>query len=128
MSHILQGGRQGFLVGRQRVLYLHLFSSKKNFEFHEPLLYIGFNCLKLQSHYKEIQYLTTKSLGDPGTHLIVLRRMKDWMDLGAAKWFCTQDPQNGNPAPQPLCQKAFQRYLKMAFIYSFSSLTFKVSC
>ena len=35
----------------------------------------------------------------PGTYFINLRRMKDWVDLGATQWFWTQDPRIGNPAP-----------------------------
>ena len=33
------------------------------------------------------------------TQLIALRRMKDWVDLGASQWFRTWDPWIGNPGP-----------------------------
>ena len=36
----------------------------------------------------------------PGTHLINLGRMKGWLDLGATRWFWTQDHWIGNPAIQ----------------------------
>ena len=38
-------------------------------------------------------------LGVPGTPLIALGRMKDWVDLGATQWFRTWGPWIGNPAP-----------------------------
>ena len=38
----------------------------------------------------------------PGTHFIVLGRLKVWVDLGATQWFWTWDPWVGNPAPWPL--------------------------
>ena len=33
------------------------------------------------------ELFTTKFPGTPGTHLIDLRRMKGWVDLGATQWF-----------------------------------------
>ena len=41
----------------------------------------------------------TKSLEIPATHLIDLRRMKDWVDLGVTQGVLTQDPWIENPAP-----------------------------
>ena len=38
----------------------------------------------------------------PGTHLILLRRMKGWVNLGATQWFHIQNPWIRNPAPKPL--------------------------
>ena len=35
----------------------------------------------------------------PGTHSIILGRMKDWVDLGATQWFWPWDFWIGNPAP-----------------------------
>ena len=40
--------------------------------------------------------LATKFPEIPGTHFIDLRRIKGWVNLGATKWFSTQDPWIGN--------------------------------
>ena len=37
----------------------------------------------------------------PGTHLIDIGSLKDWVVLGAIQWFWTRDPWIGNPAPNP---------------------------
>ena len=36
----------------------------------------------------------------PGTHLMNLGRMKDWVNLGATQWFWIWYLWNGNPAPK----------------------------
>ena len=40
---------------------------------------------------------TTKYPEIPGTYFISLRRMKDWVNLGATLWFWTQRPLNCKP-------------------------------
>lgn len=42
---------------------------------------------------------TGMSLEIPDAPLIDLWRMKGWVDLGATKWFWTQDPSTANPVP-----------------------------
>ena len=38
-------------------------------------------------------------LGVPGTHLIDLRGMKGWVDLGTTQWIWIPDPRIDDPAP-----------------------------
>ena len=49
-----------------------------------PILWMGFNCIKATEPLLGDSLLfTTKSPGGPGTHLIDLRKMKGWANLGA---------------------------------------------
>ena len=59
-----------------------------------------FNCLKhAEPIRRDTLLLTTKSPGIPGTHLINLRGVKGWVNLGAIHWLWTQDPWIRKPAP-----------------------------
>ena len=81
------------------ILQLHKYKK----QLYGPFLWIGFNCLKSAEPLQGGSLLfTTKFPESPGTHLINLRRMKGWMDLGATQWFWTWDPWIGNPATYPL--------------------------
>ena len=65
-----------------------------------PFLRMGFNCLKATEPLQgDSLYFTTKSPGVPSTHFIVLGRMKGCADLGATRWFWTEDPWIRNPVP-----------------------------
>ena len=48
---------------------------------------MGFNCLKARATSRRQFTFNTKFLEIPGTHFIVLGRMKGLVDLGATKWF-----------------------------------------
>ena len=49
---------------------------------YDPFLWMGFNCLKATEPLRGDSLLfTTKFPAIPGTHLIDLGRMKDWVDL-----------------------------------------------
>ena len=61
----------------------------------------GSTVSRLQRHRERI-VLTIQLPGVPGTQLIDLGRMKDWVDSGATQCFWRWDPCNGNPAPKPL--------------------------
>ena len=53
-------------------------------------LWMGFNCLKAtQSLQGDSLLFPTGSPGLPGTHLVDLRRIKGWVDLGATQQFWT---------------------------------------
>ena len=58
------------------------------------------SCLKVKAK-KPLQggtlLFNTKIPEIPGTHLINLGRMKNWVDLEATHWFSTQDSWIGNP-------------------------------
>ena len=65
-----------------------------------PLLWMGFNCPKATEPLQGGSLLfTTKFPEVPGTHLIDLGRMKNWVDLGDTQRFSTRHPCIGNPAP-----------------------------
>ena len=50
------------------------------------------NEVQLSEDYeKTIYFLTTESLGVPGTYLIDLGRMKGWVDLRGTQRFWTQN-------------------------------------
>ena len=69
-----------------KIYYSSVPDIKKTFEnFYCIFLWVGFKCLKATAPFQE-DCLIAKSPGIPGTHLISLRRMKDWVNLGAAKW------------------------------------------
>ena len=71
------------------IKFLHNFTFKKN----GPFLWMGLNCLTATEPLRgESLLFTTRSPGDPGTHLINLRRMKGWVDLGTIQWFWAQSP------------------------------------
>ena len=64
-----------------------------------PFLSMEFNCLKATELLRGGSLLFTTKLPDiPGTHLIDLRRMKGWVNLGATQCFWKQDLWIGNPA------------------------------
>ena len=66
------------------------------FKFYGHILRMGFNCLKATEPLQGDSLLcTTQSPVAPGTHLINLRRMKSWVDLGATQQFSTWDPELG---------------------------------
>ena len=60
---------------------------------------MGFNCLKARATSKSQFTFTTQFPEVSGIHFIDLGRMKGWVDLGATKWFWTQDPSTANPVP-----------------------------
>ena len=65
---------------------------------YDPILWMGFNCLKATDSLRGGSLLfTTKSPEIPGTHLINFRRMKGWVDLRVTQWFWTWVPSIGNP-------------------------------
>ena len=59
--------------------------SKRNFKdpFHGKGWTRGWTASRLQSHYELSLLLTTKSPEIPGTNLLNLVKMKDWLDIGA---------------------------------------------
>ena len=63
-------------------------------------------------------FLTTKSPGKPGIHLINLGRMKGGVDLGTTHWFRTWDSWYGNSAPKQLGHGAINTLLELNSIYS----------
>ena len=72
----------------------------KNFELYGSFLWMGFNCLKATGPLRGGSLLfTTKFPEIPGTHLIDLRRMKGWVNLGVTQWFWTQNLWIWNQAP-----------------------------
>ena len=78
-------------------------SSKKNFK--APF---RFNCLKSTEPLQGGSWrFITQFREISGTHLINLRRMKGWLDLGATWSLWTQDHWIGNPAPEPIDQFLF---------------------
>ena len=65
---------------------------KKNFKkkLYGPFLWMRFNCLKATKPFQgDSLLLTTQSPRVPGPHLINLRQMNCWIDLGATQWFWT---------------------------------------
>ena len=67
---------------------------------YDPFLWMRFDCLKTTDPLRGDSILfTTKPPGGPGTSLIDLGRIKDWVKLGATYWFQTWDPLTVNPAP-----------------------------
>ena len=86
------------LVGNVSLNY-----SKKKKHFMGPFYGWGSTFSRLQSHCEETVYFLPLSPQEkPGIHLIDLRRMEDWVDLGATQWFSTWGPWIGNPAPKLL--------------------------
>ena len=75
------------------------FHQKNNFM---ALFYGWGSAALLESLWGDGLLFTTKFPEIPGTHLIDLRRMKCWVDLGATQWFWTWDLLNGNPVDEPL--------------------------
>ena len=60
----------------------------KNLKLYDPFLSMGFNCLKASEPLQGGSLLfTTQGPGVPGTHLINLGRMKEWVELGTAQRF-----------------------------------------
>ena len=73
-----------------------------------PFLWTGLNCLKSAEPVHEGSLLFITHFREiPGTHLISLIRMKDWLDLGATRWLSTQNHWIGNPVPYLLDQFLF---------------------
>ena len=70
--------------------------TKKNFT--APFLW-GSTASMLEPLQEGSFLFTTKFPEIPGIHFIDLRRMKDWVDLGATHWLWTQDHWIENPAP-----------------------------
>ena len=69
---------------------IKLFFKKK---LHGFILWMGFNGLKAKEPlHGGSSLFTTKFPKIHGTHVIDLRRMKSWVDLGATQWFWTLDP------------------------------------
>ena len=93
-----------------------------------PLL-MTFYVQRLQSHYMETLtiftslpnltslYLTTKSPGSPGTHLMDLGRMNAYVDFEVRQGFWTQDPWIGNPLSEPLGHLNFKILLSWLFYF-----------
>ena len=80
--------------------YLTERKQSKKTQLYGPFLSMGFNSLMAtEPLQKDSLLFTTQFPGFPGTHLINLGRMKDWVNLGATKWYWTWDPWIGNPVP-----------------------------
>ena len=69
---------------------------------YDPILLIGFNCLKAAESIRwDSLLLTIKFQEFPITHLIALRKMQDWVNHGATSRFGNRNPWNGIPRAQP---------------------------
>ena len=62
-------------------------SGKDNFKKIVTFFFYFSSVSSMQNQYEETLLLTTKSPGIPGTHLINLRGVKGWVNLGAIHWF-----------------------------------------
>ena len=87
------------------ILYIQFFLDSLEFQVNQQSIHLSLTILKVVLALKAIEELQGDSLrlisespGVPGTHLIDLRRMKDWDDPGATLWFWTFGPWIKNPA------------------------------
>ena len=73
------------------IKYVMEFSTSSEIPFFT--FFMEFNYPKITKPQRgDILLFTTKSQVVFGTHLIVLGRMKAWVDLEATQWFQTRDP------------------------------------
>ena len=86
----------------ERLLYDCMFTLKKNNNFMAPFCGWGSTASRLEPFRGSSLLLTTKFPEISGTHFINLERIKGWVNLGATRWFWTQDPWIVNPVPWQL--------------------------